>query len=560
MLVFTYGQVMASLKLPDYMAEIVNNGVVLGDQDIILKNGGLMLLVAMAGAICTILVIFLAARVGTAFAREMRESVFRKVESFSLQEFNHFSTASLITRTTNDIQQVQQVLIMVFRMVLAAPITGIGAVMKAFDIAPDMTWIMGLGVAVLLTVVSTVFIFAVPKYTLLQKLVDKLNLVTREKLEGVRVIRAFTAQKFEESKFDKVNKDLTKTNLFVNRLMVVMQPVMMLIFNVIIILVVWIGAKLVGDQLLQIGEMIAFMQYAMQLIMAFLMMSIVFIMLPRAVVSIKRIAEVLNTKPVITDPEDSTDNQIKGLVRFENVTFSYPKSDEPVLKNISFEAIPGTTVAIVGGTGSGKSTLVNLIPRFFDVSSGNVLIDNINIKKYSQKELRKQIGYVPQNGILFSGSIVDNISFGNKKLSQDDVIEFATTAQAVEFIEKLENKYDTAISQGGKNVSGGQKQRLAIARALAVNPKIYIFDDSFSALDFKTDKALRKALRDKTGNATVFIVAQRVGTVMNADQILVLDKGELVCKGTHRELLKNCAVYREIASSQLSEEELSYEE
>jgi len=544
MIGLTYVQAMASLQLPDYMAKIVNNGIVAENQSVIWSTGLQMLLVTAIGAVCTIGVGYLAAKIGTGFSKTVRKEVFSKVESFSLTEFNKFSIASLITRSTNDIQQVQLVLIILFRMVLSAPITGIGAIIKANQMAPSMTWMMGIAVATLMTVIVVMFSIALPKFQLVQKLIDKLNLVTRQNLTGLRV-----------------NKEFTKINLFVNRIMVIMQPVMMLVFNVTTIAIIWVGAHLVGQGNLQIGDMMAFMQYAMQVIMSFLMISIVFILVPRASVSAQRIEEVIDTKPIIVDPKDPKegDRTKKGVVEFKDVTFSYPGADVPVLHNISFTAKPGETTAIIGSTGSGKSTVVNLIPRFFDVTSGEILVDGVNIKEMKQSDLHKKIGYIPQKGILFSGTVASNIKYGAPKATDNDVEKAARTAQASEFINKLEDKYESPIAQGGTNVSGGQKQRLSIARALALKSEIYIFDDSFSALDFKTDAKLRKDLKGETKNSTVIIVAQRIGTILDADQIIVLDEGKVVGIGNHKELMKSCKVYKEIALSQLSEKELKNE-
>jgi ATP-binding cassette subfamily B protein len=561
MIGLTYIQVMASLQLPDYMATIVNDGILQENQSLIWDTGLKMLLVTVVGAICTIAVGYIAARVGTGFSKSLRNDVFSKVESFSLTEFNKFSIASLITRSTNDIQQIQMVLTMMFRMVISAPITGVVAVIKASQIAPSMTWIMWVAVVALIVMIAIMFVMALPKFEIIQKLTDKLNLVTRENLTGLRVIRAFNTEKDEEKKFDKVNRELMKVNLFVNRLMVFLQPAMMLILNLTTIAIVWTGSHLVETGNLQIGDMMAFMQYALQVIIAFLMVSMLFILIPRASVSAKRILEVLETKPVIIDPKKpkKPKKEIRGIVEFKNVTFAYPDADIPVLQNISFQAKPGETTAIIGGTGSGKSTIVNLIPRFFDVTSGSILVDRIDIREMEQSELRKKIGYIPQKGILFSGTVESNIKYGAPDISEEEVKKAAEIAQASEFINKLEKKYKANIAQGGTNVSGGQKQRLSIARALATRPEIYIFDDSFSALDFKTDSKLRKELKKETKDSTVIIVAQRISTVLDADQIVVLEDGKVVGIGRHKELMKTCKVYREIALSQLSEQELNRE-
>ncbi len=554
----TYVQVMASLRLPDYMSDIVNTGIIGQDMDFIWSTGLKMLGITAIGALCAVINGYLASRIGSGFSKTLRKDVFSKVESFSLAEFNQFSTASLITRSTNDIQQIQMVLIMAMRIVLAAPIMGIGAVQKAYSIAPSMTWIMAVAVGVLTALIIFLFVFAVPKFELMQKLIDKLNLFTRQNLTGVRVIRAFNRQGYEAENFDEINKGVSKVHLFVNRVLGIMQPVMMLVFNMTSVLIVWVGAHLVEENSLFIGDIMAFMQYAMQVIMSFLMISVIFIIVPRASVSIKRISEVLNTKLSILDPKNpkKPKGKAKGLVEFKNVTFKYPDADVPVLYNISFTAKPGETTAIIGGTGSGKSTVVNLIPRFFDVTSGQLLIDGINVKDVRQKDLRKRIGYIPQKGVLFSGTVESNIKYGNPNASNKEMERAARISQSIEFISKLEEKYNYPIAQGGTNVSGGQKQRLSIARALLINPDIYIFDDSFSALDFKTAAKLSQDLRKETKDATVIIVAQRIGMTINADKVIVLDEGRVVGVGKHKELLKTCKVYREIALSQLSQEEI----
>ncbi len=561
MMILTVIQVIAALQLPDYMAKIVNEGIVQQNQQLVWDTGLLMLGVTMIGAICTIIVGYLAAKVGIGFAKDLREKIFVKVENFSLTEFNKFSTASLITRSTNDVSQIQQVLIMIFRLVLSAPVTAVVAIIKAYNTAPSMTWIMAVAVVVLLTIIIAIFSAAIPKFTLVQKIVDKLNLVAREGLTGLRVIRAFNAQKVEKKKFNDVNTDLMQTNLFVNRLMTLMQPMMMLVFNITAIGIIWVGAHLISTGDLQIGSMLAFMQYAMQVIISFLFISIVFIMVPRAAVSGDRIAEVLSTEALITDPETAKepDPKLRGLVEFKSVEFTYPGADTAVLSNISFTAKPGETTAFIGSTGSGKSTLINLIPRFYDVTSGEILIDGVNIKEMKQEDLHDKIGYVPQKGVLFSGTIESNIKYGLPDATDEDIKNAIETAQATNFVSKLEDKSKSSISQGGTNVSGGQKQRLSIARALVKKPEIYIFDDSFSALDFKTDATLRKALKQKTQHSTVLIVAQRIGTIINADKIVVLNEGKIVGIGRHEELLKTCSVYKEIALSQLSEKELAAE-
>lgn len=550
-------QVYFSLKLPDYTAKIVNQGIILENNDLILHTGLTMLLVSLLGGVAAVGVGFLASKIATGFSRLLREKIFSRVESFSLSEFNKYSTASLITRTTNDIQQIQMVLIMLLRLFLMAPIMGVWAIIKAYQNAPSMTWIMGLAVAVLVLVIIVLFAVGLPKFKILQKMVDRLNLVTRENLTGLRVIRAFNNEKMEQAKFEKANKDLTDLNLFVNRLMVVLQPIMMMLLNVTAVAIVWVGAHKIGAGDLQIGDMMAFMQYAMQVIFAFLMFSIIFILVPRASVASERVVEVIETVPLIRDPEKATKTKEKtGKVEFEKVTFCYPGADTPVLEDLSFSAEPSQTTAIVGSTGSGKSTLVNLIPRLYDVSSGMVKVDDVDVREMNLEDLYSKIGYVPQRAVLFSGTVNSNIKYGAPKASEGAVAKAARIAQASDFIDSLESKYQNPIAQGGTNVSGGQKQRLAIARAVVREPEIYIFDDSFSALDFKTDAKLRAALKKETKNKTVIIVAQRISTVMDADKIIVLEDGKIVAQGRHGDLLKCCDVYREIASSQLTEEEL----
>jgi ATP-binding cassette subfamily B protein len=541
------------------MAKIINQGIIGKNSDIIWNTGGKMLLISLLGAACTVAYGYLAVKVATGFSRTVRAEMFAKVEGFSLREFDTFSTASLITRSTNDIQQIQMVLVMFLRMVLAAPILGIGAIIKAYGKAPSMSWIIGLAVVILFGLFTVLFTVAVPKFKLLQKMVDKLNLVTRENLTGLRVIRAFNTEAQEKDKFARANRDLTDLNLFVNRLMVIMQPLMMMILNVVTIMIVWVGAREIGAGDLQVGDMIAFMQYAMQVIFAFLMISIIFIMVPRASVSAQRVADVIEVEPLIKDPEKPKRfrKDVKGLVEFKNVTFSYPGADTPVLQEISFTAKAGQTTAIIGSTGSGKSTVINLIPRFYDVTDGQVLIDGLDVRDVTKEDLCDKIGYVPQRGVLFSGTVASNIRYGKEGASDAEIMQAAKTAQAYDFIMDLEDRLDTPMAQGGANVSGGQRQRLAIARAILKEPEIYIFDDSFSALDFTTDAALRQALKKQTKNATVLIVAQRISTIIGAEKIVVLDEGRVVGVGKHDELLKTNPIYREIASSQLSEEELS---
>ncbi|WP_270941748.1 ABC transporter ATP-binding protein [Romboutsia lituseburensis] len=527
----------------------------------IFKSGGIMLLVALISMAATVTVGFLAAKIAAGMGKNLRKDVFRKVVGFSNVEFDKFSTASLITRSTNDIQQIQTLMVMLVRMVFYAPILGIGGVIKVLDTDTSMAWIIGVAVVAILSLVSVLFALAIPRFKKVQKLVDKLNLVTRESLTGMLVIRAFGTQKIEEERFDETNGLLRKTNTFVNRIMSMMMPMMMLIMNIITILIVWVGAHNVDAGSMQVGDMMAFIQYAMQIIMSFLMISMLSVILPRASVSATRISEVLNTDISIKDAKNTKklDKSKEGYVEFKNVSFKYPDAEDDVISDINFTAKPGETTAFIGSTGSGKSTLINLIPRFFDATSGEVLVNGVNIKEASQHELRDKIGYVPQKGVLFSGTIDSNIRYGVQDATKEEIEKASTIAQAMEFIQDKPDKFETEIAQGGTNVSGGQKQRLSIARALAKKPNIFIFDDSFSALDLKTDAKLRKDLKPETKDSTVLIVAQRISTIMNADQIIVLDEGKMVGKGKHEELLQDCEVYKQIALSQLSKEELAHE-
>ncbi len=524
-------------------------------------SGLKMLGIALLSMASTIGVGFLGARTAARLARDLREGVYEKVLSFGPTEFKKFGVSSLITRSTNDIQQIQMLMLFSLRIICYAPIVGIGGVIKALNANSSMAWIIAVAVMAIITLVIVVFALAMPKFKRVQKLIDRLNQVTREILNGIPVVRAFSNQRHEEERFDVANTNLKKTTLFVDRIMGIMMPTMMFTMNAICILIVWKGAYGINDGLMQVGDLLAFIQYTMQIVMAFLMISMFSILLPRANVSIGRISEVLDTNPAVTDPENpkSFGRRIQGLVEFKNVSFQYPDSDEDVLTDITFTAKPGTTTAFIGSTGSGKSTLINLIPRLYDVTKGEILIDGINVKDVLLKDLHRKIGFVPQKGVLFSGTIESNILYGNPDGSEEEMKRAAEIAQATSFIEEKEKKYQSPIAQGGTNVSGGQKQRLSIARAIASNPEIYVFDDSFSALDFKTDAQLRKALYKEIDGATIFIVAQRVSTIMHADQILVLDEGKVVGMGTHQELLKNCSVYREIAESQLSKEELANE-
>ena len=555
---FTYAMVMANLWLPDKMSEIVNNGIIKQDMPAIWHNGLAMIVVTAAGGLCSIVIGFLAARIATGMAQKLRTELFERVESFALADFNKFSTASLITRSTNDIQQIQMTSILLLRLALMAPIMAIGGLQKAIHNAPNLSWIIALAVSVLLVVIAVLFVIAVPRFKKLQTLVDKLNLVTRENLVGLKVIRAFHNEKIEQKKFQQANTELNKMNLFVNRLMMLLDPIMTLVMNFSSVAIVWFGAHLISSGNLQIGNMMAFLEYAMQVIISFLLLSMVFIMVPRAAVSVKRVGEVLDTLPSIVDPSSPQrlPNDAMGKIEFKDVTFTYPDADLPVLSSINFTAEPGQTTAFIGSTGSGKSTLINLIPRFYDVSAGQILLDGVDIRQLKLEELYDQIGYVPQKGVLFSGTIASNIKYGNAKASQKLVEKSAKIAQATEFIGELKNGYKNGIAQGGSNVSGGQRQRLSIARAIAVEPNVYIFDDSFSALDFKTDAKLRSALAKETKHKTMLIVGQRINTIMNADKIIVLDEGKIVGQGTHQELMKDCQVYQEIAASQLSEDDL----
>ena len=526
----------------------------------ILYIGGIMLIIALVSMVASIAVGFLSARVSSSLGRNLREKVFKKVTSFSNVEFDHFSTASLITRSTNDVQQVQMFFVMLLRMIFYAPILGIGGIIRALDSETSMAWIVAVGVMAVLTLVIILFSIASPKFKKMQKFVDRVNLVMREALNGMMVIRVFNKQRLEESKFDKANKDLTRTNLFVARLMTFMWPTMMLIMNCIMLLIVWVGAHQIEEGAMQVGDMMAFMQYTMQIIMSFLMISMVSIMLPRASVSAQRIGEVLDEDVTIKDHKKPVEleQNFKGIIEFRNVSFKYPGAEEYVLKEISFTAKPGETTAFIGSTGSGKSTLINLIPRFYDVTEGQVLLDGVDIRNMRLHDLREKIGYVPQKGVLFSGTIESNLKYGkNADAKDDDVLKAIEIAQVKEFIDEKDQGILSEISQGGTNVSGGQKQRLSIARALTKKPQIFIFDDSFSALDFRTDAALRKAMAKEIKDRTVLIVAQRINTIMKAENIIVLDQGRIVGMGTHKELLRDCQVYRQIALSQLSEEELA---
>jgi len=525
----------------------------------ILKIGGIMILVTLLGALCTIIVGLISSKIASGMGRNLRSELFAKVENFSNAEIDKFSTASLITRTTNDVTQIENLMVMVIRMMFYAPIIGIGGVIRALDKSTSMSWIIALSVIVLLCLIGFMFVIAVPKFKILQKLVDKMNMVTRESLTGIMVVRAFNTQEFEERRFDDANTQLTSTSLFVNRVMAFLMPAMMLIMNGVTLLIVWIGAHQIAESTMLVGDMMAFMQYALQIIFSFVMLAMMFIMVPRAAVSAQRIAEVLETDLSINDPINPKifGKELKGDIEFKNVSFTFPGAEEDMLKNLSFKIEAGKTTAIIGATGSGKTTLVNLIPRFYDVTKGEILIDGINIKDVTQHNLREIIGYIPQKASLFSGTIESNLKYANEYATKEEIDTAIDIAQAREIINEKDKKLKTHIAQGGKNVSGGQKQRLSIARALIKKPQIYLFDDSFSALDFKTDSNLRKALKNKLGDSTVLIVAQRISTIKNADQILVIDDGSIVGIGTHNQLISNCDTYREIAYSQLSKEELA---
>ncbi|MDO4545843.1 MAG: ABC transporter ATP-binding protein [Bacillota bacterium] len=556
-LAFLFGQAMCELALPGYMSDIINNGIVQQDMDYIKSTGLVMILVSAGSLVCAIGGSFLAAIVAGKSSCDVRSALFKKVTRFSTAELDTFSTASLITRSTNDIQMVQQATVMILRLACFAPMMGIGAVIKALNTSVSLSWTVGLALLVILCIMGMAFVLVLPKFQVLQKKLDRLNLLMKERLNGVLVIRAFTTEKNEEERFDVANRDLTKINLFVNKAMSFMMPALMFVMNAVSILIIWAGAHLVEAQNLLIGDMLAYLQYAMHVIMSFLYITMMFIMIPRAAVSAQRIGKVLEVEPSIVDKENpQKPENPKGIVSFSNVSFAYPDADEKTLADISFTAEPGKTTAIIGGTGSGKSTLISLIPRFYDATEGQITLDGIDIRDMTQHDLHQQIGYIPQKGLLFSGTIGSNLQYGKEDATEEEMLEAARIAQAMEFIEEKEHGLEEEVAQGGTNVSGGQKQRLSIARALVKKPKIYIFDDSFSALDFNTDKALRAALKEKVGDSTIIIVAQRINTIVDADQILVLDEGRLVGKGTHEELLESCHVYKEIALSQLSEEEL----
>ncbi|HUI87912.1 MAG TPA: ABC transporter ATP-binding protein [Anaerolineales bacterium] len=551
-------QAICDLSLPDYMSDLVDTGVISGNVNYIIQTGGKMILITLLSAACMVVTGYFASRIAAYTARDMRADVFKRVQTFSNPELDKFSPASLITRTTNDITQIQLLIILMVRMVFYSAILGTGGAIKAVSESRTLSWTIVGAVLALVVLIIILFNVVMPRMRIMQTLVDKVNLISRENLEGMLVIRAFNTQRFEEARFDGANRTLTDTSLFVNRTMMMMMPTMMFIMNVTTVLIVWFGAHQIASLQIDIGKMMAFMQYAMQIIFSFLMLSVMFILIPRAMVSAGRIKEVIETDTVIKDKIRAVRPRAGFVpdVEYENVTFRYPGGEEPVLKNISFKARHGETTAFIGVTGSGKSTLVNLLLRFYDVTSGRILVDGVDIRDMRRSDLRSKVGYIPQKAILFSGTVKSNLQYADSGAAFDAIQRAARIAQAQEFISTMPDGYDAHVAQGGSNFSGGQKQRLSIARALVKNAPIYIFDDSFSALDMKTDAALREALHRETGGSTLLIVAQRVGTILTANQIIVLDNGEMVGRGTHRELLRGCEVYREIALSQLSEDEL----
>ncbi len=571
-ILFLFGQAMCELALPAYMSDIIDEGIAKGNMPYIWRTGAIMMVISVGTLVFAMAGDFLAARTAAKSARDIRYTLFSRVTNFSAAELEDFSTASLITRSTNDVQTVQQTTVMLLRMAIFAPCMGIGSVVRALQTSVSLSWTVGIALGAIVVIMAGSFLLVLPKFKVLQQKLDRLNLIMKERLSGVLVIRAFTTEKSEQKRFDIANWDLTKLNLFVNKAMSFMMPLLMFVMNGVGILIIWAGAHLIEAEKLMVGDMLAYLQYAMHVIMAFLFVTMIFIMIPRAAVSAQRIGAVLDVEPSIVDPaepvvfgEDEAQRaeakgvqcvEPKGLVEFKNVSFAYPDAEEKTLENISFVAEPGKTTAIIGGTGSGKSSLIKLIPRFYDASEGQVLVDGVNIKDITQHDLRQQIGYIPQKGVLFSGTIASNLQYGRSDAAEEEMMAALETAQATAFIAEKAKGLDEEIAQGGTNVSGGQKQRLSIARALVKKPNIYIFDDSFSALDFKTDRALRAALKEKVGNSTIIIVAQRINTIMDAEQILVLDDGKLAGKGTHEELMQTCEVYKEIALSQLSEEEL----
>ncbi len=556
-LILAFAQSMANLYLPTLTANIIDYGVLKGDNGYIWRTGGIMLLVTIGGTICAIIGAFYGARAATGFGKGIRASLFRQVTSFSLHEFDTVSTASLITRTTNDTTQVQQVMILILLMLITAPMMAIGGVILAINQDATLAWVLVVAIPILVGAILILMTKAIPLFQAMQSKLDKLNLILDEGLTGVRVVRAFDRVKSEEQRFDQANVELTDVAIRVNQLVASLMPIMMLVLNFSSVAILWFGANLVSSGHMQLGALLAFLQYAMLILFAMLMISMMFIMLPRAEASAVRINQVLAMQPEINDAEQvKAPTELKGYLEFKDVTFSYPGAEEPAISGISFRALPGQVTAIIGGTGAGKSTLVSLIPRFYDIDSGHLLVDGIDTREMTQDALRAKIGFVPQKAVLFSGTINENIRYGKADATDEEVRHAAEVAQAVDFISEMPDGFDSVIAQGGNNVSGGQKQRLSIARALVRKPEIYVFDDSFSALDFKTDARLRAALKEETRTATVLIVSQRVSTVMDADQILVLDEGRIAGIGTHRDLMESSAVYREIVSSQLSLEEI----
>ncbi len=571
-ILFLFGQAMCELALPAYMSDIIDEGIVKGNMPYIWRTGAIMIAISVGTLVFAIAGDFLAARAAAKTARDIRHTLFNRVTNFSAGELEEFSTASLITRSTNDVQTVQQTTVMLLRMAIFAPCMGIGSVVRALQTSVSLSWTVGIALGAIVVIMTLSFLLVLPKFKVLQQKLDRLNLIMKERLSGILVIRAFTTEKSEQKRFDVANWDLTKLNLFVNKAMSFMMPLLMFVMNGVGILIIWAGAHLIEAERLMVGDMLAYLQYAMHVIMSFLFVTMIFIMIPRAAVSAQRIGAVIDVEPSIVDPTepivfgeadakdaqsaDAKSSSLRGLVEFKNVNFAYPDAEEKTLENISFVAEPGKTTAIIGGTGSGKSSLIKLIPRFYDASEGQVLVDGVDIREMTQNALREKIGYIPQKGVLFSGTIASNLQYGKKDATKEDMMAALETAQATAFIAEKPKGLEEEIAQGGTNVSGGQKQRLSIARALVKKPDIFIFDDSFSALDFKTDKALRDALKEKVGGSTIIIVAQRINTIMDADQILVLDDGKLAGKGTHEELMQSCEVYKEIALSQLSEEEL----
>ncbi|MFZ7101098.1 MAG: ABC transporter ATP-binding protein [Peptococcaceae bacterium] len=556
-LILVFFQSLSQLYLPTLMSDIVDVGIIQGDINYILRIGLLMLLVALVGMVCTIAASFLSSKIAIGFSKDLREKIFTKVENFSLQEFDKLGTSSLITRTTNDITQIERVVMLILRMLISAPMMFIGGVIMAVSKDARLSLVIVVAIPILFITIIILTRKGIPLFKAVQQKLDKLNLVSREGLTGIRVIRAFNRDDYEKKRFYDANYDLTSISIRVNQIMAALMPIIMLVMNFTTIAVIWFGGIRIDNGYMQVGDLMAFIQYVMQIMFSLIMVSMMFIMIPRAAVSVARVNEVLDSFTEIKNPEKAQNNNFKGVVEFRNVTFSYPGAEKPVLYNVSFTAKPGTTTAIIGGTGMGKSTLISLIPRFYDVNSGSIMIDGVDIRQISQEKLRSVIGFVPQKAVLFTGSVADNIRFGKGNATEGEVREAAVTAQAMEFIDEMEEGFNSLVIQGGNNLSGGQKQRLAIARALVRKPPIYIFDDSFSALDFKTDAKLREALKERTGDAAMIIVAQRVSTVMNADQIVVLDEGRIAGIGKHRELLNTCEVYREIVSSQLAEEELA---